>query len=256
MLRVFREDIKEGHSAAHERVETGYVRAFQKADYPSYTAYESLSGPYHVDFVEAYDSYAALESTMHLSEKDPLKSAISALDALDGEHRSGSRSFIATYHPELSYRPEASPGPKARYASVVTIQIRPGRAPEFIELTKNLNAARAKTGLQRGYMVYAVNSGMPAGTYIAASLLESLKSLDTTGSMTIQEAFGPQAYAQYEKTLSEIVVSNETTLYSVSAKMSNPSKETVASDPSFWAPKPKPAATAAAKPAGAKSDNK
>jgi hypothetical protein len=94
-----------------------------------------------------------------------------------------------------------------------------------------------------------VTSGAPAGTYLILSAVDSLKAMDPPPSpMSMVEAFGADNQARYIKLQSEIVISTENTLFAISPKMSNPSKEYIAADPDFWAPKPKPAA---AKPAAA-----
>jgi hypothetical protein len=49
-------------------------------------------------------------------------------------------------------------------------------------------------------------------------------------------------HARYSKLPAEIVISSESTMFAVNPKMSNPSKEFIAADPDFWAPKPKPTA--------------
>jgi len=59
---MFREDIKAGRGTAHENVETGYVRAMQKAKYPVYyLAMTAAYGGSDAWFVTAYDSFAALQ---------------------------------------------------------------------------------------------------------------------------------------------------------------------------------------------------
>ena len=44
ILRIFREDIKSGKNAAHEKVESAYARAFAKNGYPSYIGLVNLTG--------------------------------------------------------------------------------------------------------------------------------------------------------------------------------------------------------------------
>src|ERR1700693_2302328 len=57
MIRIFREEIKQGKDAAHEKVEAAYVRAFSKVNYVNYFALVPLTGPNETWFVEAHDSY-------------------------------------------------------------------------------------------------------------------------------------------------------------------------------------------------------
>lgn len=80
--------------------------------------------------------------------------------------------------------------------------------------------------------------------------MDSLKALEPMPSaMTVPQPFGAENQAKYNRLTADIVISAEQTLFAISPKMSNPTKEMIAADPDFWAPKAKPAA--AAKPTGA-----
>jgi hypothetical protein len=252
LLRIFREDIKSGKGAAHEKVESAYVRAFSKSGYPSYLALENMTGTSQAWFLERYDTYEAMEKAIHLAEAEPLKTTLDGLDAQDGELRTGERGIIATYQPDLSYVPVPSIGAKVRFFSIGIVRVHLGHGTEVAEARKLLNAAYAKSGSQQRRVVYSVTSGMPNGTYLILSGMESLKSMDPPPSaMSMADAFGADNLARYNKLASDIVISNESTLFAVNAKMSNAPKEYITADPDFWAPKPKPvAAKPTAKPAG------
>ena len=253
MLRIIREDIKSGKAAAHEKTEASYARAFSKAKYPSYLALESITGANQAWFVEGYDSYASLEQTLHVTQAEPLKSTLDQLDAQDGELRASERSMIATYQKDLSYLPVPSNLPKARFVSINVIRVRLGHGADFAEMRKLLYAAFDKTNSQLRRVVYSVNSGAPAGTYVILSAMNSLRAMDpSTPAVSMADAFGAENQARYNKLLTDIVMSTENTLFAVNPKMSNPAKEFITADPDFWAPKPKAAAAkpAIVKPAG------
>jgi hypothetical protein len=247
LLRIFREDIKSGKGAAHEKVESSYVRALSKSGYPSYTAWVNMTGTSQAWFIERYDTYEAMEKAIHLTDAEPLKSTLEGLDAQDGELRTGERGIIATYQPDLSYLPVPANLAKVRFVSVAIVRVHPGHTAEVTEARKLLNAAYAKSGSQQRRVVYSVTSGMPGGTYLVLSGVESLKAMDPPPSaMSMADAFGADNLARYNKLASDIIISNESTLFAVNAKMSSPPKEYITAEPDFWAPKPKPAA---AKPA-------
>src|ERR1017187_137841 len=252
LLRIFREDMKSGKGAAHEKTESAFAHAFSKSGYPAYIALDAMTGPTQAWFLERYDSYEAMEKAIQMSQAEPLKTTLAQLDAQDGELRSGERSMIAIYQKDLSYLPVPPLGPKARFYIINTVRVRPGHTADFAEMRKLVNASFAKSGIQRRFVVYSVNSGAPAGTYLVLSAIDSLKAMDPRPSaMTMAEAFGADNLARYNKVLSEIVISTESAMFAINPKMSNPSKEYIASDPDFWAPKPKPAAArAAATPTG------
>jgi hypothetical protein len=247
LLRIFREDIKSGKGAAHEKVESAYVRAFSKSGYPSYLALENMTGTSQAWFLERYDTYDAMEKAIHLAEAEPLKTTLDGLDAQDGELRTGERGIIATYQPDLSYLPVPANMAKVRFVGINIVRVHLGHGADVAESRKLLNAAYAKSGNQQRRTVYSVSSGMPAGTYLILSGMDSLKAMDPPASpMSMADAFGADNLARYNKLASDIVISNESTLFAVNAKMSNPPKEFITADPDFWAPKPKPVA---AKPA-------
>jgi hypothetical protein len=44
-LRIIREDIKSGKTAAHQTSEMAFARAFSKTKYPNYVGWETITGP-------------------------------------------------------------------------------------------------------------------------------------------------------------------------------------------------------------------
>ena len=250
LLRIFREDIKSGKSSAHEKVESAYARAFSKSGYTNYLALDGTTGTSQAWFLESYDSYESLEKAMHMAEAEPLKTTLSQLDAQDGELRTGERNMIATYQKDMSYLPVPSSLVKARFVNINMVRVRPGHAADFAEMRKLVNAAFEKSESKQRRVVYSVSSGMPAGTYLVLSAMDSLKAMDPpAGAMSMAEAFGADNLAKYNKLQADTIISSEFTLFAVNPKMSNPPKEFIAADPGFWAPKPA-AAKPAAKPTG------
>ncbi len=65
--------------------------------------------------------------------------------------------------------------------------------------------------------------------------------------MSMAEAFGG-TLARYRQLQKDIVLTSESTLFAINPRMSHPTKDFIAADPGFWAPKP-----AAPKPAATKS---
>ena len=52
VLRIYREEVKPGKVAAHEKVEVGWPQAFTKANYAvHYLAMTSMAGPYEAWFI-------------------------------------------------------------------------------------------------------------------------------------------------------------------------------------------------------------
>ena len=52
IIKIIREEVREGHDASHEKNEAGYVRALSKAGYANYVGMTAVSGPREAWFVE------------------------------------------------------------------------------------------------------------------------------------------------------------------------------------------------------------
>ena len=247
LIRIIREDIKPGRGAAHEKTEMGYARAFSRTKYANYLAMESITGPTQAWFFEVYDSYAALENSLKIADSQPLKAELDALDAQDGELRTGEREMIAAFQPSLSYAPGPVDPSKFRYFQVNTIRIHMGHQEDFAERMKLLTGAYQKSKNPQPVAVYSVTSGAPAGTYLLFRGMASLKGLDPDPSrMSMADALGSDNQ-RFVKLNQEVIVSNDSMLFSINPRMSNPPKPFLTSDPGFWGAKPKPAP---AKPTG------
>jgi hypothetical protein len=233
-LRIIQEDIKSGKSAAHQKSEMAFVRAFSKSKFPHYSAWETIAGPSQAWFVERYNNYAAIEDASRITNSEPLNTTLGQLDEVDGALRTSERTIIAHYLKDLSYLPAPLNIAKNRFVLVSTIRIRPGRGAEFTELRKLRIAALEKAGTKMLGLVYAVGFGAPAGTYLVISGVESMKAFDD-----VKGADFGSTLERYQKLSQDIIISSEDTLFAVNPKMSYPTQSFIDSDPDFWAPKPK-----------------
>ena len=160
-MRIIREDIKPGKSAAHEKTEAAFARALSKSKYPNYTAVVNLTGPSHALFLERYDSFASLGETIEMSNSGPMGAELAQLDVPDAETRTGERVLVATYRKELSYTPVPAELAKYKYYSILTVHIRPGHIDDYEALRKMVNVMWEKSGSKQRRVVYGVVSGAP-----------------------------------------------------------------------------------------------
>jgi hypothetical protein len=166
VLRIFREDVKEGKGPAHEKVEARWAQTMARFKYPANTlALTSLTGTSQAWFLEGHDSFAGIGEAEAFSSKPAYRSEIDALDAQDAEVRSSSRQWIAVFRNDLSYRigPMLESLPKARYVNVLIFRVHQGRDQEFVDLAKTAVAALGKSGSDQPVAVYQVFSGAPSG---------------------------------------------------------------------------------------------
>lgn len=163
------------------------------------------------------------------------------MDALDGEYRASSRSWIAVYHPEMSYQPAqlVQSLPKARVFTVITFRVRPDRGEEFGEVAKMVIAALERSKADRPAAMYEIASGAPSGTYLLFEPSVSLTTLDDgpARDRAMMEAMGESGTKKFLKSLGESVASEESVLLQINPRMSFVSKDFAAGDSGFWTPK-------------------
>lgn len=254
VLSMFREDVKAGRGAAHENVETGYVRAMQKAKYPVYyLAMTAAYGGSDAWFVTAYDSFAALQKDREDQGKNAqLTADTERMDAMDAEFRTGQRSIVCVLNETLSYGSGPVDISKMRFFSITTVRVRPGHDEEYREARKILVDALKKANADTSSALYSVAAGMPGGTYMIFTPRKSLAELDPNPAMgkAVQDAMGEDNSKKRQKLLSDSVTGTDVAIYAFSAKMSYVPKEWAKNGGDFWTPKPTPR-PAVKKPAAA-----
>jgi hypothetical protein len=257
VLVIGREVVKTGKGAAHEKWEAGWPRAFAKAKWAiNYLAVSSMTGEGRALYMTGYDSMAALESGNQAMEKNTALSAEDqALSEKDGEFLSENRTGIFSYMPELSYQPDV-PVAGTRYFLIVSFVLKPGHGDQFTEARKAVRAAHEKASLTDHYAVYHLTVGGNTNTYLLFLPLKSLAELDQFAAIhgkAYEGALGEDGQKKMADLNSQAIENAETQLFAFSPKMSYVSKDWIAADPDFWAPKPaaaaKPAEKAAEKPA-------
>lgn len=241
VLQIFVESVKPGQSAAHEKIETGWPQAFRKAKWPThYLAVTSMSGPGEAWYMTGHASYAAMEADNRNVEKTPaLSKELERLSAVDGELLSGTRGILATYRPDLSYRPDISLA-RMRYYALTIITLKPGYDSAFAEVRKVVNAGHDKANMDEHWTMYQVTSGMAGSAYLLFIPMKSLQEADVaqeSHGKPYQDALGQAGRQQLRDFARDAMATSETKLFAFSPKMSYPSDEWVASDPQYWAPK-------------------
>ena len=242
VLRIFREDIKEGKDAAHEKTEAAFMQAAAKAKYPvNILALTSMTGTSQAIFLEGHSTFASIADAQTVLETAEFRK----LDAADAELRTGGRSMIASYRPDLSYGVDKINLPRVRFFNIDTIRVRQGQEQRFADLGKLLVAGAQKSGDTQPEVMYQVVSGAPSGTFVLLEPMESLKSMDEgpERDRALIQAMrnGPETLRE----LSDSIANEESLLFNVDPVMSLPAKEWVTASPEFWKPKPVPAVTKA-----------
>lgn len=259
VLRVFREEIKQGRSAAHEKSEASWVKASAKYKYPAHTlGCDVLAGPSEAWFFEGYDSMMSIQNVLTMVEKNAaMKAEFANLDGVDGELRTNSSQMIAVFRDDLSYRASqfAQELPKTRYFSMTILRIRPLMDSRFAELGKQVIAADEKANIEVPAAIYQVVSGGPGGMYLIFNPMKSMETMDEVParSKAMMTALGTEKAAALFKNASEVITGTQSLLLAINPKMSYVTKEMAAQDPDFWTPKP---AITSAKPAAPRTAEK
>jgi hypothetical protein len=254
VLRIFREEIKEGKAAAHEKTEAAFMQAAEKAKYPAHIlGLTNITGTSLAVFLEGHATFASVADSQAALDTPEF----GKLDSADAELRINQRSILAAYRADLSYAADKTNLPKVRFVSIETIRVREGQEQKFTELARLVVAAAEKSGDTQSVATYQVVSGAPNGTFLLLEPMESLRSMDE-GSQREQALaqavlHGPQTMRE----LIETIANAESLLFAVDPMMSYVPKEWADASPDFWGQKPaapvtkapttKPAAKRAAK---------
>lgn len=240
LLTIYREAVKIGRAADHERIEAGWPAAYARAKFPSYyLAMTSLTGRSEAWFLAPHASNAAVAEDMKRETSDTVLAAeLARLSRADAEVLDEWRIIHAVARPDLSHGafPELA---KVRYWEVFTLRVRPGHESEFEAAAKAYGAASDRVAPGRSYRVYQVTAGMLEPTFLVFSSVEAYAQFDemtATGQKTMQ-SFTPEEMATMQKFFTDGVLSTETNRFALNPTMSYVAPETRATDPAFWTPK-------------------
>ncbi len=259
VLRIYREEIKQGKATAHEKTEAAFAKMLARNKYPNYSlGCTVVAGPTEAWFFEAHDSLMSIEKVMTLVDKNPaMRADFANLDGLDSELRTNSTVMIAVLRDDLSYKASefAADLGKTRFFAMTIMRIRPYTDMLFAEGGKQVIAAYEKSNSEVPSAIYQVVSGGFAGTYLVFAPMKSLETMDGSRerARAMMEAMGRDNAAALYKGASEIITGSQLFLLAINPKMSYVSKEMAAADPDFWTPK---TAATPAKPAAPKAAEK
>jgi hypothetical protein len=238
VLRIFREDVKEGKGPAHEKTEAAFMQTAAKEKYPAHIlGLTSLTGTAVAVFLEGHDTFASIADSQAVMDKPEF----GVLDAADAAVRVNQRSMLAVYRPDLSYAAGKISLPKMRFFNIETIRIRQGQGLAFVELGKMLVGAAEKSSDTQPVVTYEIVSGAPNGTYLFLEPAESLKFMDEEQQRqhALFQALGESGMKQYAKAVSETIENEESLLFAVNPAMSYVPKEWATISPDFWKSAPK-----------------
>lgn len=247
VLYVVREEIKPGMMGAHSKHSANYANAFKTLDTPNYRiALVPVAGSENeVVYITGCDSFKELEDILNGTDKKmaAVRGNMKAeLDRLDKEApvlHVAMRDMFTAYRPDLSFNPDVDIR-TMRYFSITTLRIRPGHDAQYADyITKMVDVARQKAKLDNLHIAgFQVVTGAPAGTYLFFRPMKSLAELDDNMGMKMRAAMSDDMKKDVDKTVSDTVMSSETSTYAFAPSMSYLEKDFASGDPAFWNPKP------------------
>jgi len=137
---------------------------------------------------------------------------------------------------------------QGRWLRTATIRVRPGRGRDYEAQLRLVKQARERAAEKAPTFVSRSVAGQSPSVYYITNVVGSLGALDTIPSLP--NLLGEEGYKNYQKTVSEAVLSVEINVSRIVPELSHLSEAMVSVAPEFWKPKPavaaKPKATAAA----------
>jgi hypothetical protein len=236
---------------AHNKHSANFVSIFGKLQTPNHRiALVPMAGSENeVVYLTGADTFAELEGMLQATDKKmgaatgTTKSELARLQGEAPQLHAAMRDMLAIYRPELSFNPGVVL-PQMRYFTITTVRLRPGKDSEYAEyIQKVMSVARDKAKVNNVHLaVFQVVSGTAGGTYLIFRPMKSLGEMDDPAAMRVRAAMSDDMRKDADKTVSDAVMSSDTSTYWLTPEMSYVEKEFAAVDPAFWNPKPEPVA--------------
>jgi hypothetical protein len=133
---------------------------------------------------------------------------------------------------------------RARYMTMTTTRIKPGRGIDYVAYLKGQIAAREKANLDMHTAVYQSVSGAAPNTFVVFGSARSLSEWDDVGARADadQKAMeaalgGAEAARQQRMVLADVIADSMVATYAMSPELSRPMPQFMAYDTAFWGPK-------------------
>jgi len=243
-LDVFTVQVKPEKRAEFDAINAKMVAANRQNKGDTWLAMETMYGPGNrVTFISTRTSYGDIEAAMGAfygaMGKALGKAGTDKVFQDFNECILSSRSEIRRRRWDLSSNAPTDAAAYAkfiadsRYLRTVAVHVKPGEAPAFEDLLKDLKAAREKANLT-AFVSQAV-AGQEGTVYYITTLEPNLAGYDSIP--TAQKLLGDEGYAKYLKVTAETVSDSETVINHFLPEISNPPEPIVAAAPDFWKPK-------------------
>jgi hypothetical protein len=124
----------------------------------------------------------------------------------------------------------------ARFVRTLEVHVRPGHEAEFYEQAKQVKTAYESGASSWSIFASQTVAGEHGNTYYFSTLQPSLAGYDSAPDL--RKLMGNEAFASWEKSTAETVMSSETRIMRFLPELSNPPDEVAQTALEFWHPKP------------------
>jgi hypothetical protein len=238
IVLLVHQSVYSGKSMEREKRETILARASDRMETPKYWIdLESVTGQPESLVFSPLDSYEELgqsniDWSRFLAAHPDLAHLRDEIEGMIGSQRE----VVAVRRDDLGYLAESIDLSEARFMNVLEVHLFPGHEDDFAEAFKTLADAYTKIHADVPWVVYQVDVGGPAPTFLVFRPLSEIKQNDDLLSWSdmLTEAEGEQGVESLKKIARQAYVSTESNLYVVRPEMSHVSKSFAATDPDFW----------------------
>lgn len=255
-LDVYTAQVKPDKRADFDAINKKLAAANRQNKGDEWLAMETVYGPMNrVTFISMRNSYDAAEkggdAFNGAVEKALGKAGSEKLFQDFSQTLASSRSELRKRRWDLSSNaPSDAPGMakmlgESRWLRTTIVHVRPGQAPAFEGLLKDVKAAREKNSPDVVTLVSQGVAGQEGSIFYVTQLAKSMAAFDSIP--PLPKVLGEEGYAHYLKTASEIVENTETVINHFLPEISNPPADVVAAAPDYWTPKAVVAKAAPAK---------
>lgn len=238
LIAIYREEVRPGKGPAHTANETAWAAAYANAQPPvHWLGLTSIAGPSEAWFLEAHQSYAALQQQQDTVDANAaLRAEGDRFAAAESDHLTRTSTIIARYRPGLSYQPAVGL-PQMRFMSVDIIRVKPGHTGDFAEVWRSIVEGHKKANMAEHWAVYQVESGMADDTFLFFYPHKSLTEVDESGpkhaAAAFRDAIGEGGRARSRAMTQSAIEFSTTYLFRMSPAMSSLPSTWSDADP-FW----------------------
>lgn len=179
VLSITTEVLKPGAAATHEKTESGWPRAFTKANWPyHWLAVSSISGADRVLFLTGYKSFSdAQADDDQQGTLDWLRIEQEKLAIEDSVYVASKTHQTAVYLPELSLRSTMSLG-SVRYLLITTIEVEPEHESKFRKQMQTQITSKQREPDGNRYATYRIVLGATETTFVILQPLQTMADID------------------------------------------------------------------------------